>query len=196
MKLLTASVRGEIVALSTEDRDLLRRCLIEEAGAWKEFVGHYLGLIYHVIQYTAHLRSVRLQPEDVEDIAADVLAGIIANDFASLRQFRGKCSLPTYLTVIARRTCVQELARRASAREAEANRDGKPEEVHERSGGLERLEEVAKLLKQLPRREREVVRMYHLEGRTYEEISTKLNIPINSIGPILTRAREKLRKGK
>ena len=31
------------------------------------------------------------------------------------------------------------------------------------------------------------------EGRTYEEISTELNIPINSIGAILSRARKKLR---
>jgi RNA polymerase sigma-70 factor (ECF subfamily) len=183
------------VGLSPEDRELLRRCLNHEAGAWNDFVDRYLGLIYHAIQYTAHLRSVKLQPEDVEDIAADVLLAMLANDLAALRQFRGRCSLPTYLTVIARRTCVQELVRRASAKEAEANRDGKLDAAHERGGGLERLEEVAKLLRKLPRREREVVRMFHLEGRTYEEISTKLNIPINSIGPILSRARDKLRKG-
>jgi RNA polymerase sigma-70 factor (ECF subfamily) len=39
-----------------------------------------------------------------------------------------------------------------------------------------------------------VVRLYYLEGRSYEEISTELNVPVNSIGPILSRAREKLRK--
>ena len=61
--------------------------------------------------------------------------------------------------------------------------------------GLESLEEVEKLLGKLPSREREVVRLHYLEGRTYEEISTELNIPVNSIGPILSRARKKLRKG-
>ena len=34
-----------------------------------------------------------------------------------------------------------------------------------------------------------------LEGRTYEEISTQLDIPVNTIGPILSRARKKLREG-
>ncbi|HEY1860911.1 MAG TPA: sigma factor-like helix-turn-helix DNA-binding protein [Gemmataceae bacterium] len=34
-----------------------------------------------------------------------------------------------------------------------------------------------------------------MEGRSYEEISTALNIPVNSIGPILSRARKKLRRG-
>ena len=40
-----------------------------------------------------------------------------------------------------------------------------------------------------------MVRLHYLEGRTYEEISTELNIPVNSIGPILSRARKKLRRG-
>ena len=33
-----------------------------------------------------------------------------------------------------------------------------------------------------------------MEGRTYKEISTELDIPVNSIGPILTRARSRLRQ--
>ena len=44
-----------------------------------------------------------------------------------------------------------------------------------------------------PGREREVVRLHYIEGRTYEEISMELNIPVNTIGPILSRARKKLR---
>src|SRR5439155_9692320 len=61
--------------------------------------------------------------------------------------------------------------------------------------GLESLEEVQKLLSRLPSRERRVVALYYLEGRSYEEISTELNIPVNTIGPILSRARKKLRGG-
>ena len=34
-------------------------------------------------------------------------------------------------------------------------------------------------------RERKVVQLYFIEGRSYEEISTELNIPINLIGVIL-----------
>ena len=76
--------------------------------------------------------------------------------------------------------------RRAAA--AEADESSKPQ------AGLERLEEVQKLLARLPSRERQVVRLYYLEGRTYEEISTELNLPVGSIGPILSRARQKMRK--
>ena len=185
------------MALTSVDSALLKRCLQRERGAWNDFVDRFLGLIYHVIHYTGHLRSVPLTPEDVEDVAAEVLLKIVANDYAVLRHFRRESSLATYLTVISRRIAVQELAKRAAHREA--HRDGRHADREERPKvqvGLETLEEVQKLLKRLPSREREVVRQFYLEGRTYEEISTALHLPVNSIGPILSRAKKKLRAGE
>jgi RNA polymerase sigma-70 factor (ECF subfamily) len=187
------------VALTNLDRDLLKRCLAHQPGAWNDFVDRFLGLVYHVIHHTAHLRSTPLRPEDVEDLAAEVLLQIVANNYAVLRQFRGNSSLATYLTVIARRICVHELARRFAAREVQpaannANLDEVEDEDAPRTSGLESLEEVEKLLGKLPSREREVVRLHYIEGRSYEEISTAMKIPVNSIGPILSRARKKLRK--
>jgi RNA polymerase sigma-70 factor (ECF subfamily) len=186
------------VALTTLDRELLRRCLAKQSGAWNDFVDRFLGLIYHVVQHTAHLRSTPLKPEDAEDLAAEVLLQLVANDYAVLRQFRGSSSLSTYLTVIARRICVHELARRSAAREVQAvtAADAPEPEADDqgRAAGLERLEEVERLLARLPGREREVVRLHYIEGRSYEEISTALNIPVNTIGPVLSRARKKLRQ--
>jgi RNA polymerase sigma-70 factor (ECF subfamily) len=188
------------VALTPHDRDLLRRCLHHEPGAWNDFVDRFLGLVYHVIRHTSDLRSFTLNEQDAEDIAAAILLQIVDDDYAVLRQFRGKSSLATYLTVIARRTCVHEMARRAAAGqvkrasvhpllddvEGDEPPPGKP---------MEALEEVAQLLKKLPEKERAVVRLYFLEGRTYEEISRELDLPMNSIGPILSRARKKMREG-
>lgn len=181
------------------DRELLKRCLNREAGSWNEFVDRYLSLIYHVIGYTAHLRSVRLGPEDVEDIAAEVLLKIVANNYRVFRDFRGESSLATYLTVVARRICVQELVKRQQRKEAIARGDLKVPvaELDEEPAalkGVESLEEVEKLLKRLSGREREIVRLYYLEARTYEEISTETDVPVNTIGTILSRARKKLRE--
>ena len=134
----------------------------------------------------------------MEDLAAEVLLQLVASDYAVLRQFRGASSLATYLTVIARRICVQELAKRSAAREVQPAATASNEAEAEEPAGakdLESLEEVEKLLAKLPARERKVVRLYYIEGRSYEEISTAVNLPVNSIGPILSRARKKLRKG-
>jgi RNA polymerase sigma-70 factor (ECF subfamily) len=195
---LTLSLKDAHVALTPLDRDLLRRCLLRQPGAWNDFVDRFLGLIYHVVHHTAHLRSTPLKPEDVEDLAAEVLLQIVANDYAVLRQFRGSSSLATYLTVISRRICVHELARRAAAREVQPSMASpnlnEIEDELPKAQGLESLEEVEKLLAKLSGKEREVVRLYYLEGRNYEEISTELKIPVNTIGPVLSRARKKLRK--
>lgn len=188
------------MALTAVDRALIQRCLGHQPGAWNDFVDRFLGLIYHVIHHTAYLRSAALAPEDTEDIAAEILLQIVAGDYAVLRNFRGHSSLATYLTVIARRTCVQELGKRAAAREVQPRteerlREEVAEEPLRAQVGLENLEEVQKLLRKLPPRDRKVVRLHYLEGRSYEEISTELNIPVNTIGPILSRARKKLRQG-
>ncbi len=180
------------------DRDLLKRCLNREPGSWNDFVDRYLSLIYHVIGYTAHLRSVRLNPEDVEDIAAEILLKVVANDFRLLREFRGESSLATYLTVVARRICIQELIRRQKAKDALARGDVRvpTEDLDEEPAaqkGVESLDEVEKLLRRLSGKEREIVRLYYLEARTYEEISTETNVPVNTIGAVLSRARKKLR---
>jgi len=185
------------VALSPVDRDLLRRCLDREPGSWNDFVDRFLSLIYHCVHYTAYLRSAPVTPEDVEDIAAEVLLQFVADDYKCLRRFRGKASLATYVTVIARRTCVHELNRRqavrgevrpGAARAAVELRDPAAEK------NVESLEEVEKLLRRLSGKEREIVRLYYLQGRTYEEISTEVNVPVTSIGTILHRARKKLRE--
>jgi RNA polymerase sigma-70 factor (ECF subfamily) len=186
------------VALTPVDRELLKRCLAHQPGAWNDFVDRFLGLIYHVVHHTSHLRSAPLKPEDIEDLAAEVLLQLVQNDYAVLRQFKGHASLATYLTVITRRICVHELARRTAAREVQPpagqNEAAEPaDEEDTPARGLESLEEVEKLLGKLPSKEREVVRLYYLEGRTYEEISTELNVPVNTIGPVLSRARKKLR---
>lgn len=199
---LPSSEKEAHVSLTNLDRDLLRRCLNHKPGAWNDFVDRFLGLVYHVIRHTAHLRSVPIGPEDTEDLAAEVLLQIVANDYAVLRQFRGNSSLATYLTVITRRIAVHELARRSAAREVQPAGDGvgseavtsaTPARKKAEPDELDSLDEVEKLLSRLSSRDRKVVRLRYLEGRSYEEISAELNIPVNTIGPILARAKKKLR---
>ena len=54
-------------------------------------------------------------------------------------------------------------------------------------------DEVERLLAELDGAEAEVVRMYHLEGKSYQEISSAVGMPENSVGPTLSRARRKMR---
>ena len=187
------------MSLTPVDRELLHNCLAGKPGSWNDFVDRFLSLFYHVIHSTAHLRSARLSPEDVEDIAAEVLLQIVAGEFKVLKLFQGNASLATYLTVIARRTAVHEINRRQAVREeirtgsVAADGDTADDSVAAQRS-VESLDEVERLLRKLSGRDREVVRLFYLEGRTYEEISTELDIPVNTLGAMLSRARTKLRE--
>lgn len=190
--------RGPAVAFASIDRELLQRCLSRDPGSWNDFVDRYLSLIYHVIHYTAYLRSAPVSPEDVEDIAAEVLLQIVADDLKVLRQFRQQSSLATYLTVIVRRIVIHELNRRQTVRseirQGVSSHDSDPvDDSAAATKSVESLEEVELLLRKLHGKERDVVRLYYLQGRSYEEISTETGVPVNSIGAALSRARKKLR---
>ncbi len=179
------------------DRSLIDRCLRKEPGAWNDFVDRYMGLIYHVIQHAAHARSRNLSSEDTEDIAAEIFLRIVDEDYAVLRRFKGVSSLPTYLTVIARRICVKELIRRHREEElghTSAHRAATDDSAGEDAEAIASAEEVERMLEDLPPREAEVVRLYHLKYQNYRQISKKLGIPENSIGPILAKARKRLRE--
>lgn len=184
------------MALTDLDRNLIRRCLDHEASAWKEFVDRYAGLVLHVIHHTAHARSVKLTPEDVDDLCSDVFLEILHSNYAVLRHFRGNASLATYLTVVSRRVIVRELIHRRMS-EALGHVKAHQEAVEQsgaETGRIENRELVEQLLEGLPETEATAVRMFHLDGKTYREISQVLKIPENSLGPLLSRVREKLRR--
>lgn len=125
---------------------------------------------------------------------------LLANDFAVLRNFRGESSLATYLTVIARRVVVREIVTRRKARamgHVDAHQAALDGAVAD--SDVERIdnkEEVAAMLQGLSDTEAATVRLFHLEGKSYREISDELGIAENTIGPVLSRARTRLRQTK
>ncbi len=190
------------MALSEIDRNLLERCLANQPRSWEDFVDRFMGLVMHVINHTAQCRSILLSPGDREDLAGEVMLTIVDNDYAVLRQFRGKSSLATYLTVIARRVVVRKmlenqaptsLATVAEQSTTDTATDAATDTAASAEERLTNREEVDQLLAQLNGPEANVVRMYHLEGKTYQEISRIAGMPTNSIGPMLSRIRSRLR---
>jgi RNA polymerase sigma-70 factor (ECF subfamily) len=185
------------VVLSEIDRKLLDRCLTHKPKAWEDFVDRFLGLVVHVVNHTAKARSFHLAPQDREDLVAEVMLGIIDNDYSVLRRFRGESSLATYLTVISRRIVVRELLKRKTTTELSEAIETQQVSHEGKAGPEDRIgdrEEVERLMSGLDGTEATVVRMYHLEGKSYREISSKVGMPENSVGPLLSRARQKMRQ--
>jgi RNA polymerase sigma-70 factor (ECF subfamily) len=187
----------QTVALTQIDRDLLDRCLAGSKEGWTDFVNRYTGLFVHVIRHASRCRGMSPSADDVEDLCADIYVTLLERDFAILRQFRGKASLATYLCVIARRIVVRQLSnRRAAEVLGHVNAEPVLERIPARPGEAERLddrEQIQLMLEGLAEPQASIIRQYHLEGRSYREISDDLGISENSIGPTLSRAMARLR---
>lgn len=188
------------VSLSDVDRELLQRCLDRQGNAWNDFVDRFVGLVIHVVNRTALGRGHSINEATRDDLVAEVFLVFLRNDFAALRRFRRQCSLATYLTVVARRVVVRELLRLEN-NPASVNGNGRVHagDVAEAMGSddriqrIENVEQVEALLMRLDQREASIVRMFHLEGKSYREIGQAVGIAENSVGPVLHRAREKMR---
>jgi RNA polymerase sigma-70 factor, ECF subfamily len=187
------------VALTDLDRNLLERCLKRDGSAWREFVDRFAGLFMHVIHQATQARSVKLSDSDRDDVCAEIFVAILASDFAILRRFRGESSLATYLTVISRRIVVKEIIHRrlsealGHVKSNQANIQLARADITE-TARIENKDLVEQMLSGLSVDDAAVIRQFHLEGKTYREISENLGVPENSIGPTLSRAREKLRQ--
>jgi RNA polymerase sigma-70 factor (ECF subfamily) len=97
------------------DKELVTRCLLKQHRSWEDFVDRFLGLVLHVIDHTASKRNIRLKLEDRNILCEQVFAALGHNDYQNLRNFKGNCSLTTYLCVLARRITVRLLANLVNA---------------------------------------------------------------------------------
>lgn len=192
------------VSLSDIDRILLKRCIDGAPRAWQDFVDRFLGLVIHVANHTSEARGFQLDEATRDDLVSEVFLTLLANDRGVLRRFRRNSSLATYLTVISRRVIARRLhsamnqpkpsgeMRNGFHSNGSPGKDASSEPETQR---FENREEIERLMTRLDPQEASVVRLFHLEGKSYDEISRTVGLAENSIGPLLSRARQKMREG-
>jgi RNA polymerase sigma-70 factor (ECF subfamily) len=180
---------GEIrVPLSDLDRTLLAHCFQKRPFAWESFVDRFLMLVVFVVQHTARRRQVPLTEHDLFELVSDVFLSMIREDFSTLRRFRGKSSLATYLTVVSRRVVVRKLIRlHRGPRSEPSGSDSAPEQFSAR--------DVESALDKLAPREASVARMFHLEHQPLDQISQATGLGVDAVQALLEEVRRKIQAG-
>jgi RNA polymerase sigma-70 factor (ECF subfamily) len=187
------------VDVQAEEKLLIEQLLGRQRSAWDEFVARYQKVICAQVHRTARQCNRTFNAADFEDVCAEVFALLLANDMASLRAFRGASSLATWLTVIARRICLRQIDRAPQERPA-AHLEKEVPSPATSNDALEQLiqdEETRQLgtsLDQMRDGDRELLGLFFEQRLSYQEISERLGISINSVGPKLQRAQKRLRK--
>ncbi len=200
MTRIDAASSDRIATPHADDRLLVERLVYGDGTAWQTFVQTYGRLVRCRVADVATTFGRAEDDSAIDDATAEVFAALLGNDAAALRAFAGRSSLGTYIAVIATRSATRGFARKrlvvASAAEADisqATRDGAADPAHQLIHA-EQQQRVRRMLSRLPAKQRKVVTLFHLQGKTYADISDQLQMPIGSIGPTLRRAEAKLRE--
>lgn len=165
-----------------DGRAEVRELLAGGREAWDRFARDYRRIVLKAVHTAA--RRFRAGEADVEDAASQVFIELYQQDGRALRAYRGESALTTWLTVVAYRIATREFVRQVRAREVDASKPA--------AAGVERDPEVLEFLERLPELDRRALVMFHVDDRSYKEIADQLGIPLNQVGMVLLRAREKL----
>lgn len=131
--------------------------------------------------------------EDVEDITSEVFVEILKDDFAFLRGYRGESKLSTYLCTLVHRKAVQEFNKRVRYLNNNNGVGGSDSYSQGSTSDVVENNILREAISRLAMPERAMIGMFYFEGRSYKEISEILGLALNSIGPMLGRARLKLK---
>ena len=125
-----------------------------------------------------------------EDMAQEVFIRI----WKALPGFRGQSAVATWIYAIARNTCLTALKKGAVKRESSLEEPSVARAAEEAGVPPARHAEidVLRFLDQLPERHRQVLRLYYMEERSYEEVARLLEWPMGTVKAYLHRARKEL----
>ena len=183
----------------SSDRELVRRCVDGDAGAWEDLVRRHAGLLYRTARKV--LAGYGAADGEVEDVVQHVFLKLWTEDRRRLRTWEGKSRLSTWLVAVARREALDRLKQAVRrTRRVTALNGGLPEALSAAlsEGSAERLEtdetarEVHEAVDRLPERDRLLVRLVYFDGVSYRDAARVLDVPLNSISPWLARARGRL----
>jgi RNA polymerase sigma-70 factor (ECF subfamily) len=133
-----------------------------------------------------------------ETHAEDVTQEVLVKIWKGLPAYHGGASLSTWIYAITRNTCLTELKRRdrhptVSLQEPEMEAaSGWIPALHSADPEPGSEMDVEFLLAKLPNNYRQVITLFYLEQKAYEEVAVMLGIPLGTVKTLLFRAKKEL----
>ena len=183
--------RGQ--ATATDERRLVRRCLVGDDSAFAELVEMQQAAVFGTV-----LRLVRDR-----NLAAEVSNRVFYRAYEHLASFDETRPLRPWLVRIAANEALNEL--RSRRREADHAMSGEAAaiELEQLAGGpdpaeliplRERSAVIRAAIDRLPETQRAVVVLRYFADLSYADIAEVTQQTVNNVGVILLRARERLRR--
>ena len=175
---------------TSETGEIVRAAAAGRQQAWDRLVARYMPLVISVA------RGFRLSGKDVEDISQTVWLRLVEH-IDTLREPR---ALPGWIATTARHEAIRVQRLRGTGVPGGPGAGG-PLDRNAESVGMddrlltaERHQALIDGLTELPNQQRRLLELMVIDPPlSYQEISSRLDIPIGSIGPTRSRALNRLR---
>lgn len=157
-----------------------------DSAAFCRIVERYQDPVYN-------LCARYLLPADAEDMAQETFV----RAFVHRERFDPNRPLLPWLLTIARRLCLDRLRarKRAPSTEAESAEVQDPGMfADDQLGAKQELALLDRALRKLPEGQREAIVHHHVDGLSYQEVASLLDVPIGTVMTWLHRGRARLKE--
>ena len=173
-----------------DEREAIDRCLAGDKNAYAAVVG----------QYQSQVLALCLRMTGSREDAADVAQQAFTQAYRHLDRYDPHQPFRPWLYKIATNECIAFL-RRTKKHQAAPVPDAVLENVSDPADGApsivdlaEDRERVRTAVAQLPLPSRQVVVAYYFQELSYQEIARQTGLPMGTVGTLLHRAKQQLRK--
>ncbi len=181
--------------MTSDERDLVRRCLAREERAYRELVRRYQTPVANLAW------RITGNPDDAAEVAQETFIRVLR----SLHTYDPERPLRTWLFKIAANLALDAIRRRKrrpvllddlldedEGRLPEAVEPGPdPGSLLELSRSAERFDQ---LVREMPKHYQAILFLRYREDLAYDEIAETLNVPLGTVKVRLHRAHEMLRR--
>jgi RNA polymerase sigma-70 factor (ECF subfamily) len=156
----------------------------QRARAFELLLSRLQGKVFRLAMSYVRSRA------DAEDLAQEAFVRI----WRALLFYDGRASFSTWSYAITRNTCLSELRRRRSRPTSPLDEAAelRPADRPSPTATSDLRFDCAALLMALPETQRQVVSLFYLEERSYQEVAALVGMPLNTVRSHLHRARRRL----
>ncbi len=171
-----------------DDRQLVKRIQTGDRQAFETLLDRYEARVYRLA-----LRFTNSIP-DAEDVTQEIFLGI----YKSIGNFRGNSTLSTWIYRVATNHCLEYRRKRKldsvpyNEELTLVSQDWRDDPVQS-ADQQELSDRVEAAINCLAPHHRDVVIMHELQGLTYQEVATALNVPVGTVKSRLSNAFRRLR---
>lgn len=174
--------------------ELIERCIKREEKAWSEFIRRFSGLVYYSARERLARSGFRFSAQDIQDITQNVFVEMWEK--SRLSEVRERHKIKAWLSVMSQTRALNYMRKKKERLLAE-NELFRIENIVSDNGEdarLELAEELETAIEPFEPREKIILKLNIIHGKTHKEIAEFMKIPINTVSTIISRKKEHLRK--